>query len=217
MWLLGVVGAAPVLMAAWPDTYPSRKLGISALQYDLISPELAPDPDQLSLRYEEACKKGFTLACQWESWQGAAGGDYKKADAFFSKKCSGEPLACVVAGWVRSRVDEEVSSEARDPKGAARYFKKTCKTDLYAPACTALGELYLAGVGVSQSATTASDLFREGCEAEDWWGCYQLGALYDEGIGVERDPVQAALLYERSCSQGTVQGCAGLAVLVESV
>ena len=207
LWLFALI--APLLMAAWPDHYPSRRAAIAALRYDLISPELQSDPAEVAARYTAACKKGFSIACQWRQWQGDDGGELEAAGAYFARKCRGEPLACVVQGWSLSRVGSALSPAAADPAAAATLFARACKKDLYAPACTSLGELYLEGVGVEASAASAEALLREGCEAKDWWGCYRLGALL-----AEADPAQGAALHETACQEGVPQACAALGDLL---
>jgi TPR repeat protein len=202
----GIMGVG-VSLAAWPDIYPSRVAAMEALRTDLIMPELRRDEARVAAQYAAACRKGFGVACQVEAWSG----NLAAAAEQLRRQCSYEPLACVVVGWSMSRVDGQLSPYATDAAGAARMFKKACKTDLYAPACTSLGELYLAGVGVTADSLAAQALFEEGCAARDHWGCYQLGGLYLQ----EGKTAQAAVQLKRSCDNQIVQGCASLGILLE--
>lgn len=181
---------------------------MEALRTDLIMPGIRRDDARIAAQYAAACRKGFPVACQTDDWLG----DLDAAAEKLRRTCSYEPLACVVMGWSTSRVDGALSPYATDPKGSARLFEKSCKTDLYAPACTSLGELYLAGVGVSPDAAKAEALLKEGCEARDYWGCYQLGALHSSGGEAEK----AAAYLKKSCDNNIIQGCAELGRLLES-
>ncbi|MFT4976298.1 MAG: TPR repeat protein [Myxococcota bacterium] len=206
LWLL-----APLLLAAWPDIYPSRRIAVSALRYNLISPELQYDAAEIEERYKRACRMGFGLACSWQSWQSSGHGDLSIAADFMKKRCSWEPLACVVRAWALSRVDGTISPASSAPEEAAALLVKSCKEELFAPACTSLGELYLEGVGVPQDVTEAHAFITEGCEADDWWGCYQLGRLYQRGIGVDADAARAAELFTAACDNAVPQSCTALA------
>lgn len=204
-WLLVL---APLLLAAWPDTYPSRRAAIAALRYDLISPEMQHDPQEVALRYKASCKSGFGMACAWESWQTPeGGGDLAKAGQVLARRCSAEPLACVVDAWALSRVEGVISPAAPNPTAAAQKLEKTCKRELYAPACTSLGELVLAGVGVPQDAVRGEALLTEGCDAQDWWGCHQLGRLR----WAAGNTAGAVALFEAACSHDIPQSCTALA------
>lgn len=207
-----VLGAAAALTsaaawAAWPDIYPSRIAAMEALRHDFLSPELTRDPAAIAARYASACQRGFPGVCAPEEWTG----NLAAAGAAFGKRCSGEPLACVVAGWAKTHVDGVVSAEAPDPAGGARDFKRACG-EAYAPACTSLGELHLVGVGVPQDLARAEALLEEGCKARDWWGCYRVGELY-----ASRDDMpRAAANLKRACDNNIVQACVGLAAALKA-
>jgi TPR repeat protein len=213
-WMIALM-LAPLLMAAWPDIYPSRRVAINSFRYDLISPDIAFDADLVAQHYERACKMGFPAACRWQEWQGEDGRtDLALAGEVLGQRCSGEPLACVVQGWAESRVDGVLSEAAPNPRAAFNRFQRTCTKDQYAPACTSLGELYLAGVGTTASTDKGIALLTEGCKAKDWWGCYQLGRLSDEGVGGTRDAAAAAAYYKTACDEDVVQACAALGQLM---
>lgn len=206
LWL-----AAPLLMAAWPDIYPSRRIAVSALRYNLISPELEYDALEIEKRYKDACGQGFSLACPWERWQVDGRGDLNRAGEVLSRSCSWEPLACTVRAWSLSRLDGAISPGGSDPERAVSLLRKACKDDLFAPACTSLGELHLEGVGTPQDLNMGYELIREGCEADDWFGCYQLGRLYKLGIGVDADVVRATALFATACENAIPQSCTSYA------
>lgn len=204
-WWLCLV--APLLLAAWPDIYPSRRIAVSALRYNLISPELQYDAAEIEERYKSACRQGFGLACSWQKWQRDGRGDLAVAGAFMKKRCSWEPLACTVRAWALSRVGGAISPASEAPEDAAALLQTTCSKELFAPACTSLGELYLEGVGVPQDMAQAHAYIKEGCDADDWWGCYQLGRLHRQGIGVSADPVRAVELFTAACDNAIPQSC----------
>lgn len=201
-----------VAWAAWPDIYPSRVAAMEALRYDLSMPDIRRDEVRVAELYAAACRKGFHGACQNTDWIG----DLDAAAEHYRRQCSYEPLACTVVGWSKSRIEGVLSPAAADPSGAARMFEKSCKTDLYAPACTSLGELYLSGVGVpAADPEKARALFDEGCGAKDYWGCYHLGTLYEGTDTFDRDAEKAAAYLKRACDNQIVQACASLGSLLE--
>lgn len=197
--------------AAWPDIYPSRIAALNALRYDLVMPEIRRDESMVAAQYAAACQKGFPGTCQTD-WAG----DLTAAASAFRRTCSHEPLSCTVMGWDLSRVNGELSNYATNPSRAVQIFETSCKTDLYAPACTSLGELYQFGVGVSPSAQQAHDLYTEGCEARDLWGCYRLGAMLHAGSDIPRDAQRAAELLQSACDNHIIQACAILGDLRQS-
>ncbi|MDG1478640.1 MAG: hypothetical protein P8R54_03575 [Myxococcota bacterium] len=197
--------------AAWPDIYPSRVAALAALRSDLITPALSRDEAAIAAQYEQACKKGFPSACYWEEWAG----DMVKAEAYFSRKCTAEPLACVVLGWSQTRVDGELSQWAPDAAAGVKAFSRACK-EAYAPGCTELGALYRAGVGVEADPVRAAALLEEGCKAEDWWGCHQLAEMHWSGEVVTPDLTTAARLSQIGCSHDIPQSCASLGQALES-
>ncbi|MFT5682568.1 MAG: TPR repeat protein [Myxococcota bacterium] len=197
--------------AAWPDIYPSRVAALQALRADLVTPDLSRDEGAIIAQYQRACKKGFPSACHWEEWVG----DIVKAEAYFSRKCSAEPLACVVLGWTKTRVSGELSSWTPDAASGVKSFSRACK-EAYAPGCTELGSLYLAGIGVEADPARAADLFEEGCKAKDWWGCHQLAEMHWSGEAQTPDLTEAARLSQIGCAHDIPQSCASLGVALEN-
>jgi TPR repeat protein len=211
MILSGILLLSGTAEAAWPDIYPSRVAALQALRADLVTPDLSRDPEAIADLYQQACKKGFPSACSWETWAG----DMVKAEEYFGKKCSAEPLACVVLGWAKTRVSGELSSWTPDAASGVKAFSHACK-EAYAPGCTELGSLYLAGIGVTADTARAAALFDEGCKAKDWWGCHQLAQLHWSGQISQPDPTEAARLSQIGCSHDIPQSCAALGAALES-
>ena len=204
--LAAMVAGSAAAWAAWPDIYPSRVAAMEALRSDFLMPELTRDPEAIAARYASACKKGFIPACETDAWTG----NLTAAGAYFERRCAGEPLACVVSAWAKTRVEGELRADAPDPAGGARELKRACG-EAYATACTSLGEMHLVGVGVPQDLARAEALLEEGCSARDWWGCYRVGLLYAERPA-ERP--RAAANLKRACDNNIVQGCVQLAGLL---
>ena len=212
MLLSGLLLLTSTATAAWPDIYPSRVAALHALRADLITPELTRDPQAIAALYEQSCKKGFPSACHADQWLG----DLALAEQYFARKCSMEPLACVVLGWSKTRVDGVLSAWVPDASGGFKAFERACKS-AYAPGCTELGALYLSGVGVEADPAQAAALFEEGCKAKDWWGCHQLAEMHWSGqTATAADSGEAARLSQIGCAHDIPQSCASLAVALET-
>jgi TPR repeat protein len=203
--------------AAWPDGYPGRVAAVDAIRHDMAMPGIIYDPQDIKARYEDACKKKSSSACNWTKWQGANGGDLKLAREHYAGKCPSDPLACVVLGYTESRDDKGNLVFDNPAKGAKAldYFTKACKEKAYAPGCTGEGELYLNGIGTDVDLERARKLVDEGCKAEDPWGCYLLGTMYENGQGGPADFGKAAELYKSACSSKIPHACVQLGTLTE--
>jgi hypothetical protein len=92
---------------------------------------------------------------------------------------------------------------------ALRSFERACQ--IGSPdACSNLGALYEAGVGVHASARDAAALYERACNAGAALGCSNLGALYARGKGVPRDESEAQRLFNQACASGSAAGCNNL-------
>jgi TPR repeat protein len=80
-----------------------------------------------------------------------------------------------------------------------------------ARSCSALGLMYLDGLGVPTDFQHAFDLLRSSCTANDGRGCNGVGLLYSQGIGVKRDKERAAEFYQRACDHDYSSGCSNAA------
>jgi TPR repeat protein len=71
-----------------------------------------------------------------------------------------------------------------------------------AAAKVALGDLYLAGLGVTRDPSKAAELYRMAAEERSSDGAFKLADLYLEGIGVSRDPTAAVAWYRTAAELG---------------
>jgi len=111
-------------------------------------------------------------------------------------------------------------------------LEQECSGTGRAASCVALGEMYVAGKGVTRDGDKAAMLFERACEARDAGGCdkarqiYQegcdkgvagacslLGRMYLEGFGVPEDHARAAAIYQKACDLGHAVDCSNLAMM----
>ena len=111
-------------------------------------------------------------------------------------------------------------------------LEQECSGSGRAQSCVALGDMYLAGKGVTRDGDKAAMLFERACEARDAGGCdkarriYQescdngvpaacsmLGRMYLEGFGVPEDLARAATIYQKACDLGHAVDCSNLAMM----
>jgi uncharacterized protein len=71
-----------------------------------------------------------------------------------------------------------------------------------AAAKVALGDLYLAGLGVPLDPSQAVELYRMAGEEKSASAAFKLADLYLEGIGVARDPAAAVAWYRTAAELG---------------
>ena len=198
---------------AWPDSFEHRIAAMEALRYDLAMPGIPYQEEQVRSRYKLACDLKYYDVCKPEKWMGKQGGEGEKALNVFEGKCSKSksPLACVVTGFGYGMVDEQVSSQAKNPKKAFQAFSTACEEKAYGPGCAYLGDMYAKGVGVDQDYGKAEKYYKEACKAKDIWGCHRLADLYREQGQKEAEQLK---YYEKSCGQGYALGCISKAVVM---
>ena len=130
-------------------------------------------------------------------------------------KCRAEdPQSCNAAGMLF-----EFHAHSSDPTRASELYKRACD-EAYAPGCTNLAWLHLAGRGVPRDHARAMRLFvfaydksKMACISGDLSACLLAGDLVYEGRGVEQDDAQALSLFDRACEGGEQKGCARAALV----
>jgi hypothetical protein len=125
------------------------------------------------------------------------------SDNLASRCESGDAVACNDQGVTA------LHSVPSDPSLALRSFERACQGG-GAEACSNLGALYEAGVGVRSNLSDAVRLYEQACTGGAALGCSNLGALYARGKGVGRDASEAQRLFSLSCDTGSAAGCRNL-------
>lgn len=74
----------------------------------------------------------------------------------------------------------------------------------------ALGDRYLAGIGLQADATEARRWYQKAAEQGDADGQVKLGFLYEQGLGVEKSPDKAMELFSLAADQGNAAAQANL-------
>ena len=91
--------------------------------------------------------------------------------------------------------------EVKNYTEAIKYFKKSADQG-YDSAQTSLGNMYRAGLGVTQSYSEAVRLYRLAADQGYAIAQYNLGTMYENGEGVTRNYSEARKWYTLSANQG---------------
>jgi TPR repeat protein len=99
-----------------------------------------------------------------------------------------------------------------DPDSTVEVLQQACDGDpleveRWGMACSALGDMYQSGRGVTQDSARARALYQQGCDAGYMMGCYNLGYMYETGEGVTKDTARAANLIQQACDGGLERAC----------
>ncbi|KAJ1436118.1 hypothetical protein B484DRAFT_445799 [Ochromonadaceae sp. CCMP2298] len=134
---------------------------------------------------------------------------YEIKMAGFEVDCAdgkGEPIACHHVGEFYSVVKEEFT------RSAAVYLTN-CKNG-YGPSCFNAGRMHLAGKGVEQDDTKATELFQKSCKSGHLQGCYLNGLmLYNSCLEKEKaDKATASSVGASSGASSSAPASASAAV-----
>jgi len=110
-----------------------------------------------------------------------------------------KPDFSAIAKQAEALIKQERYAEAKP------LLDQACTNDSW-EACQNLGNMYLAGYGVSQDVSRAISLYTKACN-ESSAGCVNLGILYNRGNGVIQDHLKAAMLYSKACDGDSADGC----------
>ena len=113
-----------------------------------------------------------------------------------------------------TKVQWEKTCELKDYEGCKNKiyknrfaeYKKGCESGDQ-KACSSLGTLYAAGLGVEKDYAKAKQLHEDACNKGEPVGCFNLAVLYEKGLGVEQDYAKAEKEYKKFCNMGHDVGC----------
>lgn len=95
----------------------------------------------------------------------------------------------------------------RNDELAGKLYARACERG-FAPGCTGLAEMLLAGGrGVPQNPGQALALFERGCRGDDAAGCLGLASLLGDGVYLPPDPQAARGARARACALGLADAC----------
>lgn len=201
-------------LAAWPDSYQHRVANMTALYWDLGFPGVGQDAKRTKALYSKSCNIKKGSACSYKAWQDGEGGSLEKAAGYYGKKCPSDPQSCVVMGWVNSKDAQGNLVDTASASKGYNYHKRACDK-AYAPGCSGMAEMHIAGVGAAQNYGLARRYASEGCKAQDYWGCYLEGTIYERGLGVGVDMNKATLLFRKACRKNVPHACIKIAEMSE--
>ena len=205
-----------VAEAAWPDSSEGRIQAQDLVRKDLKIAGNTYSIEDRAIAYKEACDLKYYPACNYKTWTDDDGfSNPKKAGEFFSSRCKSDGLSCTVSAWAYGYLNGKPSNKALNSSKAFQDLTYGCTQKKYGPACSHLGELYMMGVGTNIDYQRAKELFQEGCDAKDQYGCYLEADLYYHGWGILQDYVIAMQKYTDACNAGFLDSCTKIGFMNE--
>lgn len=206
IWLFAMLLLPMRAWAAPADSF------LETLTYEFFQDGMRLPRATITARHAEACAAGVALACSADQWVTADRLDRSAARSVFEAACgAGDPVACVVLGWLDVQVEwGQVSARAGDPAAAALHFQAACDAGL-ARGCAELANLLLRGVGVEKDPQRAQALLIAACQSGVGNACMGLGDRWEDTNALER----AAESWDRGCLLGDGLSCRNLAKLRE--
>ena len=159
----------------------------------------------------EACHKWGTAYIYGKIVDSDGTDDDKQAVRLFSKACEGgHPPACIDLGMMYSNgygLDEDLLDKIR-LEGGTFYSKafdlltEACDNG-YPLGCSYLGHIHEYGSGVPKDLTKAMNLFIQGCDSGDGFGCYIAGDRFDR----KKEFSNAVKFYRKGCDRSYGLAC----------
>ena len=150
------------------DKWKGRIEALKLFRVDIISSIAVLEGKDREKAYRKICrmrpkKSAYMPACEYKEWTGEDQRSVpSKAGEFFEIRCRNkykEQLSCTVSGWSKGFVAGHPSKAASDPEGAVEDFRFACVERKYPAACTHLGDMYAAGVGIEQDGVKAKKFY----------------------------------------------------------
>ncbi|MET0156306.1 MAG: tetratricopeptide repeat protein [Rickettsiales bacterium] len=177
--------------------------------------------------YKNACDKGFGEACIDLGIYRANGTggerDLPRAAALFGKACDeGKLLGCAnLAEFYLNGVGVK-----KDAEKAKNILKKSCDKGFEVACMKLRGFKQYAHVKPQPQKLIAfsrkaqelrygpmESVYRERCEADDFYACHYLGVLYLEGQSGTKDPALAAKLFKGACDHKVGAACSAFGAM----
>ena len=192
----------------------ARDLALDALRLEFERDGLAASTTDLSTRFKEACERGYNPACRRDTWLTDGRPDPEKVLPIFESSCeSGDPVACLVMGWMLDlKAQKQSNADERDRlwRKAARQLKADCEGGFTAACSDFAGYLYY-NHGVVSDPRPALARWKTACDAGEPAACTQLARLsLNGGPGVTANLAAARSMATKACDLHYADGCSVL-------
>lgn len=224
----------------------AAEAGLAAFVLDFRQDGFAdPSGERVAAAYAAACELGHALSCEAEAWAEEDGLQAVRDPAEAACVDTGDPVACVVAGWALSQRRPGQIDPERDTTELARdRFRAACDAGM-PRGCTDLALLELALAGDDEDAADlALGRLRRSCQAGEgrachyvarrsenakrkvWWleqgckvgdarSCSSLAGRLRMGEGVWEDDEEALRLSLEACDKGFGEACTQAGAMIE--
>lgn len=191
-----------------------RDLALSALRLEFERDGVTASGEDLSEAFKKACERGYNPSCRRDTWLTDGRPDPVKVLPIFETSCeSGDPVACLVMGWMLDlKAQKQTSPEERDRlwRKAARELKADCDGG-FTPACHDFAGYLYFNRGITSDPRPALARWKTACDQGEAASCDQLARLSAAGgPGVTQNQDQARTLARRACDLGYAAGCSFL-------
>lgn len=241
-----ILGVLVMPQARAQTSVAAAEAGLAAFVLDFRQDGFAdPGGERVVAAYAAACELGHALSCEAEGWANTGALEAVRQPAETACVDTGDPVACVVAGWAWSqRRPGEVDAELETTRLGRDRFRAACDAGM-PRGCTdlALLELALAGEDLD-AADLALGRLRRSCQAGEgrachyvarrsenasrkvWWleqgckvgdarSCASLAGRLRMGEGVFEDDEEALRLSLEACDQGFGEACTQAGAMIE--
>jgi TPR repeat protein len=215
MYLAACMGIAVTwLLAPLAHASDGRELALIALRTEFERDGVSASADELTKGFKEACEAGYNPACRRDTWLTDGRPDPAKVLPVFESSCeSGDPVGCLVMGWMLDiKAQKQMNADERDKlwRKAARQLKSDCDGG-FLPACADFAGYLYYNRGVVSDPRPAIARWKTACDSGDAASCTQLARLSTSGgPGVVANVAAARTYATRACGLGYVDGCAVL-------
>lgn len=212
-----VLGFVALVLGPSARAADGRELALAAVRTEFERDGLSASADELAKAFKDACDHGYNPACRRDTWQTESGPDAQKVLAVFESSCeSGDPVACLVTGWMLDqRAQKQTVPDERDRlwRKAARQLKSDCDAG-FTPACHDFAGYLYYNKGVVSDPRPAIARWKAACDKGEAASCTQLARLSQSGgPGVTANAAAARSFATQACNLGYADGCAFLGSL----
>jgi len=168
------------------------------------------DPPLAVTSWRKACVAGNVTGCSGVALAYVEGvgvpRDVQKGAALYRNACDRNDVnSCVQLAELLSSAGKGIPHDLPE---SLVLFERGCKAKT-ADACSHAGHAYDWADGVPENPTTALELYKQGCDLGDGFGCFEAAMYY---LRRQKDRKHAAVYLESGCKLKEAESCARLGI-----
>lgn len=186
----------------------AQQLAFDALRLEFRREALTAPEEELAVRFQDACSRGYAFACERRGWWSGGRADLQAAGRLGERSCdNGDRVACMVVAWSLEGQARSASDPDRLWRAAARILLQHCENG-YTPACDEYGTYLLENRGLTADPKAALLRWVPACDRGHLNSCTNLGILDLEGApGVPKNPRKGLDTLDMTCRKGHAKAC----------